>query len=99
MMDNTQAVIKRMNWSMIGREVKKLGLDIDSEIRELVNTLTQDKIEALFAFLANFERGGGCSRLQHALLNYQAPPLISMSPADQVPDMIDEEEMLIEQCL
>ncbi len=40
MMDNTQAVIKRMNWAMIGREVKKLGLDIDSEIRELVNSLT-----------------------------------------------------------
>jgi hypothetical protein len=52
-----------MNWTMIGREVKKLGMDIDSEIRELVNTLAHDKIQALFAFLANFERGGGCTRL------------------------------------
>jgi hypothetical protein len=29
---------------MVGREVKKLGIDIDKEIRELVNSLSHDKI-------------------------------------------------------
>ena len=45
---------------MVGREVKKLGMDIDREIRELVNTLAPDKIQALFYFLTDFDRGGGC---------------------------------------
>jgi hypothetical protein len=43
-MDNSQNTIKRMNWAMVGREVKKLGIDIDKEIRELVNSLSHDKI-------------------------------------------------------
>lgn len=92
MMDNSQNTIKRMNWAMVGREVKKLGMDIDREIRELVNTLAHDKIQALFYFLADFDRGGGCQRVQNALLNYTAPPLISMSPAEEVPDNLDEDE-------
>lgn len=81
---------------MIGREVKKLGMDIDKEIRELVNTLAHDKIQALFYFLTDFDRGAGCQRVQNALLSYTAPPLISMSPADVVTESIDEDEQLID---
>lgn len=34
--------------------------------------------------------------MQNALLSYTAPPLISMSPADEVTDSVDEDEELIE---
>ena len=63
-MDSSQTVIKRMNWSMIAREIKKLGINLDKELKELTLYPTHPRLHQIFTYLIDFERGGGCERLQ-----------------------------------
>jgi len=63
---------------MIAREIKKLGIDLDKELKELIMQPTHEKLHQIFIYMTDFERGGGCERLQAGLLQNGIPPMVAM---------------------
>lgn len=61
MADSNQQAIKKLNWTLLARELKKFGIDIESEVREIIQSGNIRKIEDIFAFIVSFERGRAAS--------------------------------------
>jgi hypothetical protein len=75
MADSNQQAIKKLNWTLLAKELKKFGIDIESEVREIIQSGNVRKIEEIFAFIVSFEKGKGCIALPSIMLACQGGPL------------------------
>ena len=69
MPDGSSGLVKKRNWNLVRREVKKFGIDIERGVGEAIIDGDDRLLLDLIEFLIDFEKGGGPSLIMQSVLS------------------------------
>ena len=70
MVDSAALKIKKKNWILVRRELKKFGISMEREVGERILSGNHRQIIDLLSFMAEFEKAGGCQNIQQTLVGH-----------------------------